>query len=151
MAELYACAADIDATSETASSRAELLKQFALLHLNIKCLESGKRNTEVCVTGNCDGMNVTTLTPHKGPFSVKFNPVFGEYCRVCLPRQYDNSLQLHIDGYNTINLGKCIADSGYDWKTPSLEDIYVDIDVVSSTMDVKIASWELGDTISFKL
>ena len=65
---------------------------------------------------------------------------------VNLPRQWDDSLLMKVDTgdkvVKTFPLGQYIRESGYDWNTPDLEDITIDLDIAVTHLSVVIQGWE---------
>ena len=64
---------------------------------------------------------------------------------VRVPRQEDASLALKIqdvDGYEkTFALGEYIAESGFDWNRPDLQDVLVQIDYARTQVIFTINDW----------
>lgn len=148
MDELYAFCDNLDSRKENIFRKVHLAKQFALLHLRIECMSGNDPPSDVKISSGTAGVNLLTLASIPGEFSVNVTPVLNEYCRISLPRQYDNSLTLHIDGFDDIPIGESIVASGYDWSAASLEDIYLDVDVVRREMTIKITPWQHADVFS---
>ena len=63
-----------------------------------------------------------------------------------LPRQVDNSLILDIisedDTHRAFAIGNYIDASGYDWTSPDLKDIEMEIDYSRSLLSFKIGPWQ---------
>ena len=129
-----------------------LHKQFAQLYLTIIESEEASYPFYVKVSGNVCGMNLENLAPLEGPFSRWIHPVIGEYHRICLPRQADDSLVLEFyDKDKTkadqapidrLALGKHIRAAGYDWTVMDLEDLYVRVDYTDADVRVAITQWD---------
>ncbi|MBQ2875254.1 MAG: hypothetical protein IJE85_08150, partial [Bacteroidales bacterium] len=67
-------------------------------------------------------------------------------CSIVLPRQIDDSLVMELDNDTGIltrfALGEYIAESGYDWNAPDLEDIVIDLDFAVTHLTLVIQGWE---------
>lgn len=63
-----------------------------------------------------------------------------------VPRQVDNSLILDIisedDTHRAFAIGNYIDASGYDWTSPDLKDIEMEIDYSRSLLSFKIGPWQ---------
>lgn len=63
-----------------------------------------------------------------------------------VPRQVDNSLTLDIisedDTHRAFAIGNYIDASGYDWTSPDLKDIEMEIDYSRSLLSFKIGPWQ---------
>lgn len=64
---------------------------------------------------------------------------------VRVPRQHDNSLKLDIfpsdDIARTFSIGNFIEQSGYDWTSPDLKDIRLEIDYTVTYVSFTIDNW----------
>ena len=155
MDALYAWSGRVDATGESALCLASLHRQFAYVHLTVAFQDGESSPYLLTVRGDVSGMDLMTLEPLEGDFSVSFMPVIGAYHRICVPRQKDDSLLLEFherDDTRTggaplgaFNLGEAIGRAGYDWKAADLEDIYVDVDYVTAGIEVSVSLWDEGD------
>jgi len=134
----------------------EIQTDTVMLHKN-SCLLSMTMTTDghpvsfaLEVNGNICGYNLYG-EPAQGLFNVRLNPGEKGYCSFGLPRQTDNSLTLRIlDGDESLRefaLGEYIDNSGYDWTTPDLEDIQLEIDFSRTRIHFAIGEWE--QTFSF--
>ena len=69
----------------------------------------------------------------------------------CVPRQMDDSMMLEIrddpDVLRSFAVGEFIAESGYDWSRPDLEDIEMEIDYSRTGVTFNVSDWKR--TISF--
>lgn len=63
-----------------------------------------------------------------------------------LPRQEDSSLKLLVSEGELVlrefAIGEYIAESGYDWTLPDLEDISIIIDYAATNVTFRIGGWE---------
>lgn len=141
MDELYSYSGILEADAEQMSSSVLLHKQFATIEISVLCTDISSLPDGIILSGNCCGMNLLTLQALRGGFEKRLYPVFGEYCRVSVPRQYDESLLLSIEGFGDIHLGSLIAETGYDWQAEDLGDIFLEIDLVECTVSIGIGDW----------
>lgn len=152
MDEIYAFSDLISLYSDIVEVSCVLHKQFALLYLSIIESETASYPFYVKVKGNVCGMDYTDMSPLPGPFSTTVHPVIGEYHRICLPRQTDDSLELEFYDKNMtkaddapidkLALGDYIKAAGYDWTREDLEDLYVNVDYTDAGVSVSIRGWE---------
>jgi hypothetical protein len=65
---------------------------------------------------------------------------------VTLPRQLDDSLIMEADMGDEVlkefPLGYYIAESGYDWNAPDLEDLTIDLEFAVTHISMVIQGWE---------
>lgn len=156
MDEIYAFSDSIAVYSDIVEVNCTLHKQFALMYLSITESESASYPFYVKVRGNVCGMDLHDLSPVQGPFSKTVRPVIGEYHRICLPRQSDDSLELEFydrdmtksDGaapVDRVPLGDYIRAAGYDWSREDLEDLYVNVDYSEAGISILIQPWKRID------
>lgn len=151
MDELYACCSTVDASGESASVQATLAKQYAFVHVNVLNVRPDEYPFYFRIRGDVCGIDLSTMAPVNGDFSVTTHPVLGLYHRFCIPRQNDSSLLLDFlseddadgtDPQGEILLGEYLDEIGYDWTAPDLDDIYLDIDRVQAGISITIKDWE---------
>lgn len=152
MDEIYAYSDRIGVYSDLIEVSCALHKQFAQLYLTITESDAASYPFYVKVKGNVCGMDLENLSPVEGPFSKTVHPVIGEYHKICLPRQSDDSLVLEFydmdktkaDGapVDRLALGDYIKAAGYDWSSEDLEDLYVKVDYTDAGVSVRICQWE---------
>lgn len=152
MDEVYAWSGNVAALGETVSVEARMKKQFAFIHIRLVDGDEEPLLYSFLLEGNSCGFDMGSFDPVAGRFSCTVSPVIGEYYRVGVPRQFDDTLILRIwDTGAKIPLGKYISEIGYDWKSESLEDIYVDIDYLRCQVGVIVREWECGAEFSFEI
>lgn len=144
MDRLYAGNQRLEALSDSVSCNIRMHKQYALVNVKVLCFGEKELPDPVILTGNVCGMDMLSLKPVEGEFEFGMHPIFGEYCRACVPRQTDNSLKMELDGLGTVALGRYIAECGYDWTAEDLADVEVVIDLIDSVLEIKVAGWETG-------
>lgn len=160
MEEVYAWDARVDTRKmERVRVNAMLHRQYAYLHINVLFQKGESSPYELRVRGNVSGLDLLSMEPVPGPFEFSFLPVVGTYHRVCLPRQSDSSLMLDFVPRtpsrgiteDTLPLGDYIRETGYDWSSSDLRDIYLDIDFVRTNVSIRIDDWGDGETIDIKI
>lgn len=129
-----------------------LHKSYCELTMFIRDVSGGRFPYRLEIRGDVDGY-MADGRPSEGKFIAPVAYV-GEAsssgvleARVALPRQTDNSLLLDIisddDRFRTFAVGNYIEASGYDWTSPDLKDITLEIDYARTDISFRIASWRL--------
>ena len=151
---LYTFCTQVDATGEFASVPVSFHKQFATVFLDIRKTAGELTEYRVSVEGNTYGIDLRDNSPLPGRFH--FAPVANEgdaILRFRLPRQADEALSISIshedDGASVFPLGEIIRDTGYNWKSEDLQDIYVSIDLTRGKVHIVTGEWENGMNLPF--
>lgn len=147
------------ATGERALVYGTINKQFARVRIMLNMPEVNGL-LAIKVTGNSCGMNMKTFEAIRGNFACLAESWENGIHSFRVPRQTDSSLMLEIwqmpeSGSCDINMeggrrlsfleiGKIINERlEYDWNTPSLADIDIDIDYVESMVTIRVKEWNL--------
>lgn len=145
----------VNTDSDSAEAEAVLHKNYCCL--NIMLTGSGTSDFILKIRGNISGYDLNG-NPAKGKFVApaeeNINELSGQvYNTVCVPRQVDNSLKLDIisndDTAITFAIGNYIEASGYDWTSPDLKDINMEIDYSRTSITFHINKWQ--ETVHFEL
>ena len=133
-------------SGETARAVPVLHKQYCSLTVKIVpvndvFLESFHLELE----GNVCGYSLDS-TPLEGPFRCEAWPTGEGVCTARLPRQKDASLMMQVlDGTHSLRyfaLGEYIVESGYDWYSEDLADIFLEIDYAATLFTIRVGEWE---------
>ena len=147
------------ATGERALVYGTINKQYARVRIMLK-MPDVDGLLAIKVKGNTCGMNMKTFQAIRGDFACLAESWENGIHSFRVPRQTDNSLLLEIwqmpeSGSCDINMeggrklsfleiGKVINDRlEYDWNTPSLADIDIDIDYVASMITIRVKEWDI--------
>ena len=151
MDQIFAFSDSVGVYSDIVEISCILHKQFAQLYLSIAETEEAAYPYFVKITGNVCGMDYSDMSPVSGPFSATVHPIIGEYHRICLPRQTDDSLELEFYDrdmtksgdapVDRLSLGDYIRAAGYDWSKEDLEDLYVSVDYTDGAVSVSVEPW----------
>lgn len=144
MDELFVGREKLEAVRDSVACDISVHKQYALINIKVVCMSESSLPDPVTLHGNVCGLDLLSLEPVEGGFEVQMHPIFREYCRVCVPRQLDNSLTMNIEGFGTVPLGEYIAMMGYDWKAEDLDDLEVVVDMLETRVDIRISGWDEG-------
>lgn len=140
---VYIHSTEIDASYEMMSETIIMRKNFCRMTLNIKM--SVQSFVGLAVSGNVNGYE-SDGTPSSGDFNVRLHPENDSSFCISLPRQLDESLIMEIDTGDKVvrrfPLGHYIAESGYDWNAPDLQDITIDLDFAVTHLSMMIQGWE---------
>lgn len=147
---VYSFTDQVETYRERALVYGEITKQYALITLDI-IIPSSVSNPEYRITGNSVGFDIFSMDPVEGDFSCIAALTDGRYS-FRVPRQSDDALKLEIwssesnvgtKKVGSVFLGYYIKKLGYDWTAPSLTDIDLRIDLVSSTITISIRDWNI--------
>lgn len=145
---IYCGVTIVDCRGDEASAVVSAGKQFATVYLNV--IASGSSPTlpeSVLVSGDICGLNLATLLPVRGEFF--YNTDLDEYrsCSFRVPRQQDSRLSLELSGNTgstgSIDIGRIISNSGYDWSAESLPDILLDISLAELEAGLIVSDWNV--------
>ena len=147
---LWLSAHTIDASGDAVTDTVLLRKEHALVYLHMK--RSSVQSSDCSLSGGTAGCDARGC-PVSGPYRVDLQPDGKGRCQACVPRQSDDSLRLDIlwrDGQRrSLPIGYYLADSGYDWTAPDLEDIVVEVDYALTSVTISTDSWKR--TLSFTI
>lgn len=116
-------------------------------HCNVTIRMKGEDVDPVSISlvGNVDGYALDGR-PTLGRFCCSSVVGVDGSCTMVLPRQVDNTLMMELDDASGVlkrfAIGEYIAESGYDWATPDLEDITIDLDFAVTHLTLVIQGWE---------
>lgn len=138
---LYAWKRDIKCIAGSKSvSQVFMHKEHTVLRLRINSTTCGSVNSAV-VVGDVDGLGYDGSCS-KGDFYVSCD-IKDRELQLVLPRQDDPSLYMEIrdreGALRRFALGNYIYESGYDWQGLELEDIDINLDLVSSKIIMSYA------------
>ena len=140
---VYLHSSQIDAARESVTETIRMRKNFCLMTLNVNMTVNYPLS--LAISGNVDGYEADG-SPSSGDFKVVVSPEDGNVFCVSLPRQLDDSLVMEVDKGDSIvrrfPIGRYIVESGYDWSSPDLEDITIDLDFAVTYLSMVIQGWE---------
>lgn len=132
-----------DADADLVSEKILLRKNHCMLTIRVR--SEGEYPFSLCVEGEVDGYGPDG-NPSSGPFSYVPDMQEGNVFKTFLPRQTGPSLRLNVndggDQIRTFALGEYIAEAGYDWETPDLEDITLTIDYSLTELRLEVSDWD---------
>ncbi len=139
---VYFHASAVDADCEMKVEKVLMRKNHCRMTVRLKNVEAEPVGMEVF--GNVNGYHADG-TPSAGEFSCELQMNGGDG-EVILPRQVDNSLAMEInDGTDVLKyfaIGEYIAETGYDWNAPDLEDIVMEINIAFAKIELVIEGWD---------
>lgn len=142
--EIRMCCRLINTYSDTVHDTLRLYKNYCRLRLSFKGEEGATPSFNFKVEGKVSGYNAFG-EPVEGGFSARMKAEGKGRFSLNLPRQKDNSLSLSLmDGLEVVRvmaLGAYIQASGYDWASPDLEDIEMELDLARTLLTLKIDNW----------
>lgn len=156
---LYAFHEEVDATGEMAYADVLFHKQFCTVHLDIMKRPAEMQGYHFLVEGNTCGFDMFDFKPVAGAF--RYDAVAASGQRIVdfrIPRQADNSMMVTVDYHYgdgkvepiaELPLGRYIAETGYNWSTEDLQDIYIMVDLVVGRLLISVDGWEDGVTFWF--
>ena len=87
-----------------------------------------------------------TLSPSERTFIIR-RTVSGENAAFRLPRQNDGEITVSLSGgiperqYAVIGLSSLLKESGYDFRAPSLSDIFLTVDMGVGKASIEVEGW----------
>ncbi len=140
---VYFHASVVDARCEMLQEKIFMRKNHCNLTVNLLHEDAG--TWRICLFGNVNGY-MSDGSPSEGEFSCELERDGDGGFSACLPRQTDNSLAMELDDGSGIvkrfSIGEYIAESGYDWGAPDLEDLVMDIDIAFTGIVLTIRGWD---------
>ena len=139
---LYLHSSVIDTQMEIADERVYLFKNHCVMTMVLETFDY--QNCQLRITGNVNGYDQHGV-PSEGPF--EYVPlVEGGVSKVILPRQTDSSLMLEVDdGTDVLKrfaLGEYMAAGGYDWTTPDLSNVTVNVNWTVTEITIRLQGWD---------
>lgn len=148
---LYSHLSRVNCTGEFAEDTVKLHKQFATVYLTFENAEGASDAYLPKIKGKVCGLDLTSLDPINGDFEYMPDEPDNLIYQFRLPRQKDSSIQMELykksDGSfaDTIELGRLIENSGYDWTAVDLKDIVVTVDFAKVEMEISVREWASED------
>lgn len=140
---VYIHSSMIDAIGESVTETVIMRKNFCRMTLNVRM--TAQSPVALAVLGGVDGYDADGK-PSPGDFMVRMHPEGENVFSVTLPRQLDDSLIMEADMGDEVlkefPLGYYIAESGYDWNAPDLEDLTIDLEFAVTHISMVIQGWE---------
>lgn len=137
--EVWMDSKKVYASGETECEKMTVHKNFCRLTVSVRNVSGAEFPYRMEIRGNVSGYDLDGQ-PMRGMF---ISPV-GESVRI--PRQLDTSLMLDVisedDSCRSFAVGNYIAASGYDWTSPDLKDISMEIDYSETGLSFKIGAWQ---------
>ncbi len=152
---LYAYWARLDCRMEEQHVSVRFLKQFCTVRLSVSQTAEQLQAYRFEVSGNSCGINLRNGESIPGEFRCRPRAKSGSATvDFRLFRQADDALQItiwHNDGgqdtrVGTFPIGRYIRETGYDWAAKELPDIFLKIDLVQNSINIRPADWEEGAT-----
>lgn len=144
---IYAFCDTISTVNESERVRVKMHKQFATIFLDATNIYNRDKDFSLRVKGESKGLDLLNLKPVTGAFDYLLPKTEGVNIHSFrVPRQKDDTLLLELisgdEIVNTLELGKLIAESGYDWNMQDLEDIYLVLSGWDMKVDINISDWK---------
>lgn len=145
---LYLFDGEADTSGETASVRVGLRKAYCALTVTFSGPPGWEEPYALEIIGNVNGYREDGSLS-EGLFACRLSGSG----TVCLPRQRDDSLRMDVilqdNKVRTFALGAYIASSGYDWSSPDLQDLTLEIDLSVTQITFQIDLW--SETIPLEI
>ena len=140
---LYMHQSVITASGEQTREKVMLRKNHCII--TIQFADGYGEMLNLTVTGKVNGYG-RDGAPSAGEFACRVVPDSSGRCVTTVPRQLDSSLCLEIDdgteSLKVFPIGQYIAESGYDWKAPDLDDISMTLDYSLTDVRLEICDWD---------
>ena len=155
---IYSAGMGMHPSGEKETDSLRLHKQFATVFMVVTGdLDGDGFPYRIRVVGNTSGLDLLDSAPLEGPFF--FEPEFSASLKAGfrLPRQADDSLRLEFLSRENGKIlfveeaGRQIADSGYDWTAPDLEDITILMTLTSVGVEIRVGTWDARAPIEVEI
>jgi|GEM_PF-1441914 len=141
----------VDCRGDSAQDTVKLHKQYSTIYLKMTNDEPGPYPFRLVVRSNVCGLRYTTDEPLDGEFEIELQETF-EYnsYEFRIPRQKDGSMAMDVyrgeEQIGSINLGSAILEmmsssEAFNWDSPDLGDIYLNVDLAKSKISVQVEPW----------
>lgn len=144
---IFAYSRILDSRCELASDTLRLKKQFTTLEVQIDG-DIPSEDLQMMLVGNSCGFAENGLQAIQGHFEAELEPIRENVYRARIPRQCDSGLSLKIfrgkERLRDYAVGKLLSEAGIDWSKPSLDDVYMSVDLSKSNFFISISDWETG-------
>lgn len=140
---VYMHVSDVQADGESVREVVMMRKNHCRMRINV--IGEDHEVVNLILKGNVNGYG-RDGQPSAGRFVYKSAPDASGEISAVLPRQVDNTLVLEVDDGTGVSksfaIGEYIASSGYDWSSPDLHDIILDIDFAITHVLLTIMGWD---------
>jgi hypothetical protein len=132
---------------ETARDTLHFRKEHCIIWLHMAGMPAGDGCPfSSLITGNVIGIEPETLSPVKGEFQCIPERLETFVFQAVVPRQTDDSLSLELTDdsgrTHTYDIGKSIADAGYDWGKEDLDNLTLTVEYGIPGISVTVLPWE---------
>ena len=142
--EIYTYVSEIEADAEVVCDTLMMRKNHCVVSIAFKYQPDDE--VRLTVRGNVCGYDLAAK-PVVGAFmAYAVSSSDGDLPSVVLPRQCGGELFLDVcdskGRSKTLILSRYIDASGYDWNAPDLKDMKITIDMVHTTISLKVTGWD---------
>lgn len=153
---VFACNMAVDARCERVHVKATGQRQFATISLTMEIPDGmAEYPFDIVVEGNSKGWNLPDMSAVPGRYRYEPARTGSDSFVFRVPRQCDSSLKIDMvcDGrkVDSVDIGKIIAQSGYDWSAPSLESIDMQINFTDEYCSISVSSWTESKIIELEI
>lgn len=137
----------LDATGDSVEETVTLHKQYAKIHFLTDELTESIGSIIFRVVGTVNGFDIPSGNPSEGVFNAIAVKDTSGIRSLRVPRQIgdDLKLEIYVEGvlYGEVGIGEKISGSGYSWNEEDLRDIFLTVNLFSSTnVSVIINGWD---------
>ena len=132
---------------ETARDTLHFRKEHCIIWLYMAGMPAGDECPfSILLSGNVVGIDPQTLSPVKGEFQCVPEQLETFVFQAVVPRQTDDTLTLELTDdsgrTHSYDVGKSIADAGYDWGKDDLDNLTLRIEYGIPGISVTVLPWE---------
>ena len=135
---------------ERESAEVELHKQYC--RIKFKFLGIGEDEEipyDLRIRADCNGIGLYDLQPIEGAYTATALKSNSGELTMILPRQKSGAVALDLvdaggDVVHVMDVGARMDLLGYDWTKADLDDVSIEIDFCSATMNVGILPWDIN-------
>lgn len=125
-------------------------KNFATVTI-VSTIYGGFEGMDLSVRSPFGGLDYRNMTAVENTFKFDIIPDNSGTCGYRMYRQADTRMTLTIraDGFDhNIPVGEQLKKMGYDFNAPDMADVTIGIDIVSMTVTITVADWNLREVFA---
>ena len=147
---LFAFSDRLTVEGEATDYKGVFHKNFATVTI-VSTINSGFNRMTLIAKSPFGGLDYRNMTAVENVFNCQLVPDRDGYYAFRMYRQADTRMRLAItDGEfdHNVPVGEQLLQMGYDFNAPDMADVTIGIDIVSMTVTITVADWNLREVFS---